>query len=129
VEGELLSESAQETFESIEHAVIALEKLDLCALSDDPCTMAEAMILRQYALDYLKSHPLSTVSESRRGALRQRLEAVQANDAEAMQLLRDARTQVGGQLDNLVSGRAAVRGYGGLSAADTASQTGVKRQG
>jgi hypothetical protein len=125
----VVSESAQEKFESIEHAVIALEQLDLCALSDDPCAMAEAMILRQYALDYLKSHPLSAVSEPRRGALRQRLEAVQASDAEAMQLLREARTQVGGQLDNLVSGRAAVRGYGGLYAADTTSQTGVKRQG
>ena len=124
-----MSECAPETFESIEGAVVALERLDLCAFIDDPRAVAEAIILRQYALDYLKSHPLSAVSEPGRVALRQRLEAVQANDAKAMQLLREARAQVGGQLDNLVSGRAAVRGYGGLGAADSASQMGVKRRG
>jgi hypothetical protein len=124
-----VSESAQETFSSIDDAVVALEKLSLCALIDDPCAMAEAMILRQYALEHLKSHPLSAVPEERRGALRQRLETVQASDARAMQLLREARAQVGEQLDNLVSGRAAVRGYGGLGSATSTSQTGVKRMG
>jgi hypothetical protein len=124
-----MNEEAHETFESIEDAVSALEQLDLCALMDDPCAMAEAMILRQYALDHLKSHPLSDVSEPGRSALRQRLEAVQARDAEAMKLLREARADVSGQLDNLVSGRAAVRGYGGLSISDSTSQTGVKRMG
>jgi hypothetical protein len=124
-----VSESAQEKLASAEDAVVALETHELCALIDDPCAMAEAVISRQYALDYLKSHPLSDVSEPRRGALRQRLEAVQANDARAMQLLSEVRGQVNGQLDNLVSGRAAVRGYGGLSTADLASYTGVKRRG
>lgn len=123
-----MSEDTRNSFESVEQAVAVLESHDLCALAYDPCAMAEAIILRQYALDYLKSHPLSAVSEPGRGALRQRLEAVQVGDAKAMQLLRDAREQVGGQLDNLVSGRAAVRGYGGLSIAP-ASQAGVKRQG
>jgi hypothetical protein len=124
-----VSEGAEETFGSIEDAVVALETLELCALFDDPCAMAEAMILRQYALDHLKSHPLSAVPEERRDALRQRLEAVQASDTRAMQLLREARAQVGEQLDNLVSGRAAVRGYGGLGGAASTSQTGVKRMG
>ena len=119
----------QHTFDSIENAVVALEKLDLRTLIDDPCAMAEAMILRQYALDFLKSQRLSAEGEGRGGALRQRLEGVQARDAEAMQLLREARAQVGGQLDNLVSGRAGVRGYGGLDTAGSASQTSVKRMG
>src|SRR5689334_22431629 len=114
-----MTDPAQPTFESIEDAVSALERLDLCALADDPVAMAEAMIVRQHALDYLKVHPLSAVPEERRGALRQRLEDVQVSDAKAMELLREAREQVGEQLNNLVSGRAAVRGYGSLSSADS----------
>jgi hypothetical protein len=124
-----MSEDRQPTFEGIEDAVATLERLDLCALADDPVAMAEAMIVRQHALDYLKSHPLSAVPEERRGALRQRLEDVQTGDARALELLREASVQVAEQLDNMVSGRAAVRGYGGLSSADSTLPPGVKRMG
>jgi hypothetical protein len=124
-----MSHPAQPTFDDIEDAICALEQLDLCALMDDSVAMAEAIIRRQYALDYLKSHPLSVVPEERRGALRQRLEHVQASDAKAMELLREAREQVNGKLDNLVSGRAAVRGYGGASNARSTVPPGVKRMG
>ena len=122
-------ERAAPTFASIEDAVARLEQLDLCALVDDPVAMATAMIVRQHALDYLKSNPVSAVPEERRGALLQRLEDVQASDARALELLRQASLQVAEQLDNMVSGRAAVRGYGGLSSADSTLPPGVKRMG
>ena len=103
-----------------------LEGLDLASLIDDPPAMAEAMIVRQKALDSLKLLSLSAVSEEERGALRRRIEKLLARDAEILQLLREARVGVGEQLDNLVSGRAAARSYGVLSTATTGS---VKRTG
>lgn len=124
-----MDEPAAPTITSIEDAVATLEQLDLCALTDDPVAMATAIIVRQHALDYLKLHPLSAVQEERRGALLRRLEDLQTSDARALELLRQASVQVAEQLDNMVSGRAAVRGYGVLGSTDSTLPPGVKRMG
>lgn len=113
--------------ESVEAAVSVLEQVDLRSLVEQPQALAQALIARQYALDYLKSHPLSVVEGS--DELRHRLAEVSRQDAEAMQLLREAKAHIGELLGNVVSGRALARGYGGLTAGDSSSGSGVKRVG
>jgi hypothetical protein len=115
--------------ESVEAAVVVLEQCDLRALLEDPAAMAEAMIERQHALDYLKSHPLSAVREEERVEFCHRLHLVSQRDAEAMQLLGEAKAHIGEQLGKLVSGRALARGYGGLSAEGSSQGSGAKRTG
>jgi hypothetical protein len=115
--------------ESVEAAVVILEQCDLRALMDDSVAMAEAMIERQHALDYLKSHPLSAVAEKERVEFCHRLHLVSQRDAEAMQLLGEAKAHIAEQLGKLVSGRALARTYGGLSADVPSTGSGAKRTG
>jgi hypothetical protein len=114
-------------FSSIESAVSALEQVDLRCLVEDPQALAEALIARQYALDHLKSQPCTSVKED--SELRRRLEDVARRDAEAMQLLREAKAHIGELLGNVASGRALARGYGGLSSTDSPAKMGAKRVG
>lgn len=93
-----------------------LEGIDLASLVEDPPAMAEAMITRQEALDRLKLLSLSAEPLVERGALRNRIEQLLRRDAETMQLLQEARAEIGEQLNKLVSGRAAARSYGGQGA-------------
>lgn len=113
--------------ESVEAAVATLVRLDLRELTDDPPALAEALIERQYALDFLKLHPLSSVSES--NELRRQLEDVSRRDAETMQLLSEAKAHIGELLGKVVSGRAMARGYGGLSTSEPPAGSGGKRVG
>jgi hypothetical protein len=113
--------------ESVEAAVATLVRLDLRELVEEPQVMAEALIERQYALDFLKLHPLSSDSES--SELRRQLEDVSRRDAETMQLLSEAKAHIDELMGNVVSGRAMVRGYGGLSANDSSAGIGGKRVG
>lgn len=103
-----------------------LEGIDMTSLVEDLPAMAEAMIVRQDTLDQLKLLSLSAVPESERDALRKRVEQLLLRDAETMQLLQEARLDIGEQLNKLVSGRAAARSYGGHGA-DTSGS--VKRTG
>jgi hypothetical protein len=80
---------------------------------DDTSVLAQCLIDRQHALDTLKTFSLSAEDESVRGALRSRIESILSRDAEAMQLLREAKDSVAEQLGQLVHGRALVRSYGG----------------
>jgi hypothetical protein len=112
---------------SVEAAVEVLEQADLRGLVEDPSALAEALIARQYALDFLKSHRLSSDVEG--SELRGRLAAVSRRDAEVMQLLQQAKAQVGELLGKVVSGRALARGYGGLSGSEAPATMGAKRVG
>lgn len=109
-----------------EAALAKLESIDLDAVLDDPQALAVCMIDRQHALDALKGFSLSAVEESERGALRARIEAVLARDAEVMQFLDEARDGVKEQLAQLVTGRALARSYGGMRETVAGS---VKRMG
>lgn len=113
--------------ESVEAAVATLVRHDLRELVEEPQAMAEALIERQYALDYLKLHPLSSVSEN--NELRQQLEEVTRRDAATMQLLGEAKAHLGELMGKVVSGRAMARGYGGLAANDSPAGTVDKRVG
>lgn len=109
-----------------EAALAKLESIDLYAVLDDAQALAECLIDRQHALDALKSFSLSAEAESERGALRSRIEQVLQRDAEAMQLLREAKESVAAQLGQLVNGRALARSYSGQRDSVASS---VKRMG
>jgi hypothetical protein len=120
-------EATPPSLSSVEGAVEVLEQADLRCLVEDPPALAEALIARQYALDFLKSHPVS--SDVMDSELRRRLAAVSHRDAEAMQLLHQAKAQVEELLGKVVSGRALARGYGGLSGSEAPAKMGAKRVG
>ena len=109
-----------------EAALATLESIDLDAALDDAQALAACLIERQHALEALKSFSLSAEAESERGALRRRIEAILRRDAEAMQLLREAKESVAAQLGQLVNGRAMARSYSGQRDSVASS---VKRMG
>lgn len=116
-------------FANIESAVEAIEAIELGALCEQHAALAEALIERQRALDYLKLHPLSSVNEADREGLHERLSRVLQRDEQIMAQLREQQAQLRGKLDQVISGRALARSYGGLGGGQPAVGSGTKLVG
>ena len=99
----------------------ALEAVDLGEATGDPVRLAKALEARQSLIAQLEARlPVEGTPEERPRVV-QRLSKVLERDRAAQATLRDTLRQLGTALDSLVSGRAAVRGYGASTLDTTAS--------
>ena len=96
----------------VEALVDALDCIALEEHVDDPDALAAAVAERQRLLDAIEQCDRAALSPERRSALKERLQALLTRDAELLGALEELREEARKALEQLASGRAAVRGYG-----------------
>ncbi|MET0339372.1 MAG: flagellar protein FliT [Polyangiales bacterium] len=103
------------TARRLEELVEWLEHFTLDAYLSDPEHLVEVLAERQPVLREIEQFDASKLEPTVRAALKSRLEAVLARDEAVLEALRNARDEAQKSLEQVSSGRAAVRGYGGQS--------------
>jgi PP-loop superfamily ATP-utilizing enzyme len=94
-----------------------LEQIALGACVDDPEQPASALAERQTILTAIAAVDPSPLSVEERARVKQRLMAIEARDRAMLADLEVLREELQKAMEQLTSGRAAVRGYGGQSGA------------
>ncbi|MET0343958.1 MAG: flagellar protein FliT [Polyangiales bacterium] len=103
------------TTSRLEELVEWLEHFTLDAYLSDPEHLVDVLAERQPVLTEIEKLNTSKLDPAVRTALKARLEAVLARDEAVLEALRTARAETQKSLEQVSSGRAAVRGYGAQS--------------
>jgi hypothetical protein len=98
--------------QTLEELVEALTLIDVAEHLDDPERLPELLAERQRLLAAIQAADASALSEVQRAALKERLQAQAERDARLLATLETMREETAKALEQLASGRAAVRGYG-----------------
>lgn len=98
--------------EQLLQLVDALSAISLADEVDDPERLAAAVAQRQEILDQLQRSDTSALAPELRFELEMRVHAVLARDEEVLEYLQALQEHTRKALDQLHTGRAAVRGYG-----------------
>jgi hypothetical protein len=96
----------------LEHTLTALEGLSLGDHVDDPPAFAELLLQRQSLITTIQNADMASLSVDERTRLKGRIARVLEHDGALLARLLQKREEARRALDTLVSGRAAVRGYG-----------------
>lgn len=99
----------------LEDMVAWLEQFKLEAHLADPEQLEEVLGERQVVLTEIERADRSTLTQEKRSELKVRLEAVLAHDGEVLGALYTLRDAAQKALEQVSSGRAAVRGYASQS--------------
>lgn len=94
-----------------------LEQIELDACIDDADQLASALAERQTILTAIAAVDPSTLPADERARLKERMLAIEARDSEMLSDLYVLRDEMQKAMDQLTTGRAAVRGYGSQSGA------------
>jgi hypothetical protein len=111
---------------SLHELVDALANIALEEHLDDPDQLVQLMAERQALLQSIQQVDTSTLGEDERALLKERLQALLERDAARLTVMRELHEDARRQLDQLATGRAAVRGYG---ASDSQAPVSVRRIG
>jgi hypothetical protein len=98
--------------EPLEALVDALAGIALEEHLDDPDALAGALAERQRLLSAIEEADREALSPELRADLKERLQALLRRDAELLDALHELHEETRKGLEQLASGRAAVRGYG-----------------
>lgn len=96
----------------VEALVEALDRIALEEHVDDPDALLGALAERQRLLSAIEKSDRTALSPEQRSALKERLQVLLAHDAELLAALEELREEARKGLEQLASGRAAVRSYG-----------------
>lgn len=89
-----------------------LAQIDLDACIDDAEQLASALAERQTILSALAAVDPSSLPRSERARLKEHMLAIEARDSQVLSNLNVLREELKKAMDQLTTGRAAVRGYG-----------------
>jgi hypothetical protein len=100
---------------SLLELVDALASISLADEVDDLSRLAELLEQRQILLSEIQAADWDALTPEQRAEAEERVQLVRTRDAEVLEYLEALRADTQKALSQLASGRAAVRGYAGVS--------------
>jgi hypothetical protein len=98
--------------EQVDALVERLAQIALDEYVDDPELLERALLEREQILGLLGAFDPALLAPDDRARVKAELEAIQARDQRIVGELQELRAELQKAMDQLTSGRAAVRGYG-----------------